>query len=350
MTTQEQLQKTARELCQKITRTESSFGPLVYLKEIVTDRWVTNFSVKVADEIPELRNAPDANGTFYFNRFEAKLTISNQFFRQWSNLEDRLGAAFKDSETDCVKDLRISEVFEMFLLHEFAHMEQNLTADRHADIRQAQNVLRSVDYYADMLAVLIAIRLDEKNWDDEVFSEDKRECLGRKSYAALLAARVFNPFDVTQLRLTPNRVRRIFALYLQHFRSTLGNWTNAAQMQLLYEPAIDFRNVMASNMQGHAELHRDSFRNLMAQNHGTTLLWITFPARFLTPRVIRVKDGESYAGHIPGNIADLVFDTANLSDNYNQAKNLFYFIKSSGEGAALFEKTHADNLMVKFAK
>lgn len=201
-----------------------------------------------------------------------------------------------------------------------------------------------------MLAVLLSASLSEKA-ADAPYEGSVRDAYCRSTYAAMLAARVFNPFRKADLAMTPNRVRRLFLLYMQHFRCCLGTWNRASQLQLLYEPAVDFRNVSPDRMVelGVRDLRFGTFRQLVAEHPGTTAIWITYPSRYLTPRVLRVTDAASARGMFDGSLAEALFDVDDLSANYAAAKTLFSFIKGDGDGKALFSADKNFDPIVRYA-
>lgn len=207
---------------------------------------------------------------FYFSVDNGELRISSQMKRAWLKMQELLklsAQAFADS-------------VDNFVLHELFHLGQQLTTERHGDIRNAQSVLRVVDYHADANAVLA---MGELHGMKDLSSPESRREFARLFLAVLHQMYVF---DVPQPRdaMLPSRFIRHFTWHYHYHRMLRFQGPDPFGAQpLLVEPAFNFRGLIAGKAIPRNWPEVEDANAAKDKPH----LWIAVPNRFGVPCVHR---------------------------------------------------------------
>jgi hypothetical protein len=218
--------------------------------------------------------SPDTE--FYFSLVRGGIYFSRNFKSHWEEMATSLELNARQR----------NRALDNFILHELFHIKQSLGTETYKDSDRAESVLRAVDYHADANAALAALYLyveedptfDILNWQD-LYCEIIRS-ITHQMYV----------FDWPSRRKswTASRVIRHLTWHLQYHRVAVFNpKRHFSDVQILFEPAINLRNLEAS---ADAKLlKRDWPKREVSPRFKKPppLLWLAMPNEFGIPKIFR---------------------------------------------------------------
>ena len=263
-----------KDLKDRVRQSSSQTSQVLYLKKRLPS--ILRYAAKEA--VPKLKGD---SGQFYLDLQRATLYFSVKFKEKWVSMFSGLKLT---PQQQCV-------AIDIFVLHELFHVDQYLTSPRHADSRDAQAVLRTVDYHADANA---AVAHFELGWLREQF--EQIECAGlqvsrpgltllsMEIQGILRAMEVFE-YPMVRKKIFPARFLRYFTWHYQYHRiSRFQNPQDITALQLHFEPTITIARLTGN----HAVSKKvgKSWPN-KATTITSNFLWIASPNRWAVPAVYR---------------------------------------------------------------
>lgn len=224
---------------------------------------------------------------------------ADNFAFDWDDDTFRFSPIFKQSWIDLFQYHKLNSgdreaALTIFVLHEIFHLQQDLTTAKHGDIRNAQSVLRAVDYYADANAVLAYSHLTMRN----AKRPDLRlQMIERGIRSALLAIEVFN-HPLEKKRLITARFTRYFTWHMQYHRSRKFKIRDdPTWLQLLFEPTVDLHGITGRGSVKRRITRKGpilvtqkevlSKRRIPKLEPGLPFLWLVMPNERAIPQIHR---------------------------------------------------------------
>lgn len=220
---------------------------------------------------------PGDSGKFWFSTITLDICLSKAFKREWLNMASALDMSKQD----------LALAVENFILHEFFHLHQNLTSEKHYDITSAPDALRVLDYQADANAALAAIYLYAEN--DETFNYQVWRTLYQNVIKAVTRQMyVFNHAQKEASMSAGRFIRHLTWHYQYHRVSNYRKDAHYSELQLLVEPGINIRNIAVAQQKGLLRKDwPDKERVEDAKDKGH--LWLTAPNDFGVASLYRFK-------------------------------------------------------------
>lgn len=231
------LQASLKHICLTVQNLDSDttiyIGQMAYLKSLSASGVLQRLRY-FPDREPEV--LPDDKGDFYVSLDRGELRVSSKFKEAWISMQ--LHLKLDNFECDCA--------IEHFLLHEIFHYGQNLTGERHREIRRAQRALNCVDYHADASAALSLVFLNAEGGIHFDYLKDWRSVYASAARAA--CAHLYAFFLAGKEEMTFSTFVRHFTWHL-HYHRAMEYRQDAYydELQLMFEPGISIRGMQVSD-------------------------------------------------------------------------------------------------------
>ncbi len=213
---------------------------------------------------------------FYFSLLRGGAYFSKSFKAQWEGMASSLN----------LDPRQRAMAFDNFILHELFHIKQGLRNETYKDTDRAESVLRSVDYHADANAALAALYLYVE--EDPTFDISEWNDLYCKIIRSITHQMYVFDWGNKETSWSASRVIRHLTWHMQYHRIAVFNpKRHFSDVQLLFEPAINLRNLAEASKAG--LLKRGWSKREMRTPFKTPWpdLWLAMPNEFGIPKIFR---------------------------------------------------------------